>query len=400
MTIRSNKIFTAVVAMLAILGSVSCSKWTEPESMPLHSPSLEEMYPEEYADYIASIRAYRQTDHQMVWGWFDNSASSATGQSVRLTAIPDSLDAVVLMYPELLDSWEVEEMHAIQQERAVKVMYTIRYSDIVAEYEASLPQEDDTTDDSEAEVTETMDETDASPAEDGFIAVMDAYLDRALPLCEKYAFDGITVWYDPVDYTHIEESASRIEAARHTAFLTKLNEWIAANPEKMFVMESSRMQYIMDSSILEASDYIVVHTELETNIIGVSMAVNNLLVENIPTDRFIVLSHMTSSSDPRLGYITDTDGNSVNATWEIAWWVREPAEGMTKAGLGIYAINSDYWYNIKNIISHPCGACDGFLPAEGMDIREQTVYFRRQGDQDHHQYQSECGGPGYRGIRA
>ena len=55
MTIRSNKIFTAVVAMLAILGSVSCSKWTEPESMPLHSPSLEEMYPEEYADYIASI---------------------------------------------------------------------------------------------------------------------------------------------------------------------------------------------------------------------------------------------------------------------------------------------------------------------------------------------------------
>ena len=275
--------------------------------------------------------------------WFDNSASSATGQSVRLTAIPDSLDAVVLMYPELLDSWEVEEMHAIQQERAVKVMYTIRYSDIVAEYEASLPQEDDTTDDSEAEVTETMDETDASPAEDGFIAVMDAYLDRVLPLCEKYAFDGITVWYDPVDYTHIEESASRIEAARHTAFLTKLNEWIAANPEKMFVMESSRMQYIMDSSILEASDYIVVHTELETNIIGVSMAVNNLLVEDIPTDRFIVLSHMTSSSDPRLGYITDTDGNSVNATWEIAWWVREPAEGMTKAGLGIYAINSDYW---------------------------------------------------------
>ena len=343
MTIRSNKIFTAVVAMLAILGSVSCSKWTEPESMPLHSPSLEEMCPEEYADYIASIRAYRQTDHQMVWGWFDNSVSSATGQSVRLTAIPDSLDAVVLMYPELLDSWEVEEMHAIQQERAVKVMYTIRYSDIVAEYEASLPQEDDTTDDSEAEVTETMDETDASPAEDGFIAVMDAYLDRVLPLCEKYAFDGITVWYDPVDYTHIEESASRIEAARHTAFLTKLNEWIAANPEKMFVMESSRMQYIMDSSILEASDYIVVHTELETNIIGVSMAVNNLLVEDIPTDRFIVLSHMTSSSDPRLGYITDTDGNSVNATWEIAWWVREPAEGMTKAGLGIYAINSDYW---------------------------------------------------------
>ena len=73
------------------------------------------------------------------------------------------------------------------------------------------------------------------------------------------------------------------------------------------------------------------------------MAVNNLLVEGIPSDRFIVLSHMTSSSDPRLGYITDTDGNSVNATWEIAWWVREPAEGMTKAGLGIYAINSDYW---------------------------------------------------------
>ena len=343
MTIRSNKIFPAVVAMLAILGSVSCSKWTEPESMPLHSPSLEEMYPEEYADYLASIRAYRQTDHQVVWGWFDNSASSSSGQADRLTALPDSLDAVVLMYPELLDSWEVEEMHTIQQDRAVKVLYTIRYSDIVAEYEASLPQEDDTTEDSENEGAETLDDADASPAEDGFIAVMDAHLDRVLPLCGEYGFDGITVWYDPVDYTHIEESASQIEAARHTHFLARLNEWIAANPEKMFVMESSRMQYIMDRSILQASDYIVVHTESETNIIGVSMAVNNLLVEGIPSDRFIVLSHMTSSSDPRLGYINDIEGNSVNSTWEIAWWVKEPAEGMTKAGLGIYAIKSDYW---------------------------------------------------------
>lgn len=343
MTIRSNKIFPAVVAMLAILGSVSCSKWTEPESMPLHSPSLEEMYPEEYADYLASIRAYRQTDHQVVWGWFDNSASSSSGQADRLTALPDSLDAVVLMYPELLDSWEVEEMHTIQQDRAVKVLYTIRYSDIVAEYEASLPQEDDTAEDSENEGAETLDDADASPAEDGFIAVMDAHLDRVLPLCGEYGFDGITVWYDPVDYTHIEESASQIEAARHTHFLARLNEWIAANPEKMFVMESSRMQYIMDRSILQASDYIVVHTESETNIIGVSMAVNNLLVEDIPTDRFIVLSHMTSSSDPRLGYINDIEGNSVNSTWEIAWWVKEPAEGMTKAGLGIYAIKSDYW---------------------------------------------------------
>ena len=343
MTIRSNKIFPAVVAMLAILGSVSCSKWTEPESMPLHSPSLEEMYPEEYADYLASIRAYRQTDHQVVWGWFDNSASSSSGQADRLTALPDSLDAVVLMYPELLDSWEVEEMHTIQQDRAVKVLYTIRYSDIVAEYEASLPQEDDTAEDSENEGAKTLDDADASPAEDGFIAVMDAHLDRVLPLCGKYGFDGITVWYDPVDYTHIEESASQIEAARHTHFLARLNEWIAANPEKMFVMESSRMQYIMDRSILQASDYIVVHTESETNIIGVSMAVNNLLVEGIPSDRFIVLSHMTSSSDPRLGYINDIEGNSVNSTWEIAWWVKEPAEGMTKAGLGIYAIKSDYW---------------------------------------------------------
>ncbi len=343
MTIRSNKIFTAVVAMLALLGAVSCSEWTEPESMPLHSLSPEEMYPEEYADYLASIRAYRQTDHQMVWGWFDNSASSSTGQSVRLTALPDSLDAVVLMYPELLDSWEVEEMRTIQQERAVKVLYTIRYSDIVAEYEASLPQEDDTADDSETEGTETVDDAEASPAEDGFIAVMDAYLDRVLPLCEKYAFDGITVWYDPADYTHIGESASRIEAARHTGFLARLDKWIAENPEKMFVMESSRMQYVMDRSILEASDYIVVHTESETNITGVSMAVNNLLVEGIPSDRFIVLSHMISSYDPRLGYITDTDGNSVNSTWEIAWWVSEPAEGMTKAGLGIYDINPDYW---------------------------------------------------------
>ncbi len=116
----------------------------------------------------------------MVFGWFDNSASTPAGQSDRLTALPDSLDAVVLMQPALLDSWEVEEMHRIQQEKGTKVLYTIDYASILSDWEATLPSDGDAS-------------GNGSESTDGFLSWLGSRLDSLLPLCAEHGFDGITV---------------------------------------------------------------------------------------------------------------------------------------------------------------------------------------------------------------
>ena len=44
----------------------SCSDWTDPESINIHTPSMEEQNPELYAQYLESLNNFKATDHQVV----------------------------------------------------------------------------------------------------------------------------------------------------------------------------------------------------------------------------------------------------------------------------------------------------------------------------------------------
>ena len=109
MKTTKNIFCMAAAAVVAFAGLTSCSDWTSPESVDINSPSVSGQFPELYKQYLQALRDYKASDHKVVIGWFDNSASFAGGQSDRLTALPDSLDAVVLMYPELVDQWEADD---------------------------------------------------------------------------------------------------------------------------------------------------------------------------------------------------------------------------------------------------------------------------------------------------
>ena len=131
---RNKHALPSVCAGLLALSSLSsCSDWTRPESVEIHAPTLEEQDPELYAQYLQNLREYKESDHKMVFGWFDNSASTPAGQSDRLAALPDSLDAVVLMYPDHIDSWELDEMRDIRQDKGTRVLYTIDYATLLSD---------------------------------------------------------------------------------------------------------------------------------------------------------------------------------------------------------------------------------------------------------------------------
>lgn len=316
----------AVVSALCLTAVTSCSDWTVPESLGIDSPGLGQQYPELYARYLENLKEYKAGSHKLSVGWFDNSASVPSGQADRLTALPDSLDAVVLMYPDMVEAWELDEMASVRSTKGTKVLYRIDYAS------ASGTSETGESADGAAEMT-----SDEAAAE------ISSWMDRILPMCEENGFDGISVWYDPLELSHLEDASREYETARQTAFETAVSAWIAANPDKMLILESNYPYLISEGSIVENADLIAVHTEDSESIYDVETKVRNLIMEGIPSDRFLVLADAGSSSVPGSGYINDADGQSVDAISETAWMVTEPAEGMTLSGLGITSIRNAYF---------------------------------------------------------
>lgn len=313
---KAVSMMAAAVSALALVTVSSCSDWTVPESLGIESPGLAEQYPDLYARYLENLKEYKAGPHKLSVGWFDNSASVPFGQADRLTALPDSLDAVVLMSPETVEDWELEEMVSVRSTKGTKVLYLVDYAS--ASYGAG----------------ETAEEAASG---------VSSWMERILPLCAEHGYDGISVRYDPLDLSHLEDDVREYESACQTAFEAALSAWVAANPDRMFILESNYPYLISDRSIVENADILAIHTEDSENIYDVESKVRNLALDGIPADRFLVLADAGSSSVPGSGYIEDAEGQSVDAVSEMAWLVAQPHEGMSLSGLGICNVRNAYF---------------------------------------------------------
>ena len=57
----------------SVLALSACSDWTDSESIKLKEPGIDEQSPELYAKYLKNLQEYKNSDHKIVYGWFDNS---------------------------------------------------------------------------------------------------------------------------------------------------------------------------------------------------------------------------------------------------------------------------------------------------------------------------------------
>lgn len=82
-----NHVIWAVVAVIA---SASCSDWTE----------MEQKFPTDLTsninkdDYYANLRAYRNTEHEIMFGYYQGFGGASSSYAHSLMGLPDSLDIV------------------------------------------------------------------------------------------------------------------------------------------------------------------------------------------------------------------------------------------------------------------------------------------------------------------
>lgn len=323
-----NKILIFLFSLITgCLLLTSCSDWTDDESVDIKQPTNPN-----YSKYLENLRAYKKSDHKVVYAWFDNSEKAPYSRGQHISDIPDSVDVVTVMYPDALADFEVKEIGALQKDKGMKVLYTISYDVIKKAYEQMV-----------------KDETDKDPAYQApaFLDYLSKNVEELLTLSSTYNYDGIIVGYKGQSTVYMTTDEKTEYITNQNAFISKIKTWYDNNNTKMLVYEGSP-QFLLDKSLLTSCEHIILNTIGVASAVELSIRTSEAMVEDVPTDRFVVVASTTSLdvADKKTGYYGED-----RALIEAAYWVTEAGNGYTKAGLGIYNIQNDY-YNISQVYQY------------------------------------------------
>lgn len=347
-----------MLAVLAVPALSSCSDWTDTESLEFDYVLPSEQDPDAYNAYLGLLREYKQSQHKIMIAKFDNSGDLVSGQSDRLSALPDSIDYVVLQEADNLKSVLVQDKNDIRQQKGTRTLYAISYADALARYQAILDEEeaasqnpDGQADDAEGEGGDQPE----TPAADRFLEVAAQYVNDMLALYDKYGYDGIVVVYSDPAYPAglSEEEYTQLEA-RQEAFFAPIQAWAESHQEAAFIFEGYP-QNVIDPSVFTQADYVVVTMIDAVSSDEVVWAAEMALTEGVPSDRIIFGVTIPDMTDDKAtdGYFSQTDaaGNSQYAVVGAAYTVISPSGSFTKAGLCVDNVEDDY-FNVDYIYPH------------------------------------------------
>lgn len=338
---RTNITIVLSSLLLAALGA-GCSEWTEPESLDLNKPSVEEQDPALYAAYLANLREWKASEHAVVMATFDNSTVEPTSRAHHIASLPDSLDIVWFARPELA-AWQAEEMRTVRERKGTRFVCAVDCAAIEAAWEAQqTPQPEADAD---------------ADTEEAFAAFVAERMADAFAACTQWGYDGLTVWYTGRRTGHMTPEELAAYTARQEAFMAPLRTWVAANGEKLFLFGGDPAS-LVDRTILASADYLLLDTDDATGVDMLTYIVLSNLEEGIPSDRFVVTVRTVTAGDTEAGGYF---GKQM-ALPLVAEWVTLPSAEFTRAGMLIRDVQRDF-YDAALIYKHTREAIDLINPS-------------------------------------
>lgn len=352
--ILKNRIAIAALCTVTAFAAVSCDDWTEVESLDIHQPTIEEQNPELYAKYLESLREYKTSDHKILYATFDNSAETATTRAQHLTVVPDSVDIISLNTPDNMPEWLAEEVAAVRRDKGTKVIYTISYQAMEAEWKA---MQEAAAEEGGSEGEGEGEQEPVAPENDPFALFVAQKTAEAVAYCGAHGYDGLTAAYIGTQPEFVVEGDKELFAARQNAFMNAIKGWVESNPDKMFIFEGMP-QNLIDKSILSSADYIILNTLSASSVEYLSVAAVLASSEGVPTDRFIYAVETVTfdPSDDKTGYY-----GSARALPLAAQYVASTGS-VNKSGLAIRNVHRDY-YNTTLIYKYTREAISTMNPS-------------------------------------
>lgn len=326
-----SKTIIFLFSLLTSFTLASCSDWTDVEALKIEDPGIENQNPELYAEYLENLKIYKSSHHKTVYAWFDNSVKTPFNRAQHIDNIPDSVDVVILMHPDNLNSREMKEKESIRNSKATKTIFTLSYDLIKLKYDNKLAEQE---------------ETNIEPED--FITFLADTLKYSLNMVDKYDYDGIAISYNGKGILHMTDPEKEIYILNENTFINTIQNWSEAHKDKIIVFEG-KPQNMVNNTILSSCRHIIISGIEATNANKLSYNILTACVDGVPTDRFIVTAPSTSldQSDKKTGYWTDGSlAVTSSATWAAASYT-----DFTISGLGIHNVNNDY-FNARKVYQY------------------------------------------------
>ncbi|WP_418992701.1 glycoside hydrolase family 18 [Alistipes sp.] len=323
---------------LVTLSLASCSDWVEPESLDIKNPSLEEQNPALYAQYMESLKAYKGSDHKLLFVALENPEGTAPVQrNQHLTTLPDSVDFIVLNNPANLHPDYVKEMNEVRK-KSTRVLYAMSMETYEAEWAKML-------------------KADPKLTEEEALGYFGQRTREELALCDRYGFDGVIFGYTGRSLVSITEAEMEAYNARQKAYLDPVTAWRNSHKGKVFTFMGSADNLLPENrTILSECDHIVVPTDNAQNENDISLkALMVVQAEGVPADRIVVtaLEIRPDDKDKVFGYFgtKDENGEKIRALYGAAVWATLPSPNFTRAGILVKDVEPDY-YNRLHVYPH------------------------------------------------
>ena len=320
---------------LSLFLMVSCSDWTEIESIELKQPNFAEQNPELYAQYTQGLRDFKKSDHKATYVFYDNSVKQPTSRAHHITDLPDSIDVISLSDYTNLEEWELEEIKEVQEVKGTKVIFTLDFDAIKLAYERMVDDINNM----------DLEEGEEKPTVPSFVSVLVETVNKSLASINKYNLDGVSMAYKGKAINHMTEEEKRVHTIYENAFIKIAEDWQARNSDKMICFEGNP-QNLIDKSILEKCEHILLQTAAAKNGSTMNYILNTVATEDIPVNKFIVMTE-TPSLDP-----TDENtgfwANGTHAMQNTAEWILSPHSGIEIAGIAIKGVKDDYFNSAKS----------------------------------------------------
>lgn len=307
------KIFTkisvlALVALSAVLSS--CSDWTKPEHLDFHRQTPEQADPEAYAQYLESLRAYKQSEHNVMLVGMKGTDQYPNSQSQHIMAMPDSADYVIVHMGAALHEKIAAEIPEVLQKKGTQTLLYIDYAEIAAAWQAL---ED-----------ERSDKGQAPGSDEELTAFFTAQTEAQLARCNPNGFAGIVVSFQGTKVAGYAYNSQ-------TAYMTAVKAFHEANPDKVMFFRGGARN-VIDQEFLKEFKYLIIVAGEEKKL---SVLPGRILGSSAPKDRLIMELTVPSADVPE-----QVGETPVNAA---AWLVDTEHSGYTPKGLCVENAHYDYF---------------------------------------------------------
>lgn len=307
------KIFTKISVLASFAATLllsSCSDWTKPEKLNFYRQTPEQTNPEQYAQYLEDLKAYKQTKHNVMIVGMEGSATYPSSQSQHIMAMPDSADYVIVRMGETLHEKVVGEIPLAFEKKGTKTLLFIDYAEISA---AWTLLEDERADKGEAPGTDEQ-----------VIEYFRTQTQKQLDRCNKYGFHGIVVSFQGTSQQGFPYNSQN-------AYMSTIKEFHTANPDKELVFRGGARN-VIDQEFLFDFKYTIIVAGEDPNL---SLLPGRILGSSAPKDRVIMELTVPSADVPEQLGLSPVEA--------AQWLVESDHLGYVPKGLAVENAHDDYF---------------------------------------------------------